>query len=226
MAVSRIIPIALALGLSAAHFFGEKYAQKLEKWHYGLTSFSAGLFLAILVTDLLPMFVYSKSAHYLLFAGIAGYHLAEKYVYQHTLPSEERQKMGLAHAAGFFLDNFFDGVLLVLLFSISEAGAFLVFVPLLLHKLSSTLLLSHLLENVKKIKHGRLAFSASTFFGAIAAVALDLPQKSEIIEPAFALLLGTLIYLAIRDMIPGGRKEKLAHFTAGAMLGLAATLIV
>ncbi len=220
------VPVGLALVLSAAHFLSEKYAGRLEKWHAELLGLSSGLFLAVLVVDLLPRGLADRNSYYFLFAGLVVYHVLEKYVYQHALPGDVQQDIGLAHVAGFFFDNFFDGIILVLLFATGETAAYLVFVPLLLHKLSSSLLLSHIVERVHHVKQHRLLLSASTFLGAASAALLQIELNYAYFAPIFSFLLGSLLYLVVRDMIPQGRRGKLEYFVAGAVAGLAAMIAI
>ena len=216
------VPLGLAFALSAAHFLSEKYAGRLEKWHSQILGLSAGLFLAVLTIDLLPRVLVSKESYYFLFAGLVAYHGLEKYVYQHSLPKDIQQNVGLAHVAGFFFDNFFDGIVIVLVFATAETAALLVFVPLLLHKLSSSLLLSHLTETVHHVKQHRFLLSTSTFLGALTAWQLQIHAAPQQYSSVFSFLLGTLLYLVVRDMIPGGKRGDLGFFIAGAAIGLAA----
>lgn len=112
--------IAIGVLLSLAHFFSHAVSRKLEKMHFRLLSFSAGVFVTFLFLDSIPRVSALAYGPALALLGFACYHVMEKFVYQHRHPSELRRQIGRVHAAGYFLGGFLEGLLVMLVFKVGS----------------------------------------------------------------------------------------------------------
>ena len=125
--------------------------------------------------------------------------------------------------AGFYIDGFLDGMLIVLAFDISPALGFALFVPIFLHKILSSVALSHIVEKMKK-RNLELLLSTSTLVGGFFALLFrpDIAMTYMLI----AFITGTLTYIIIRDLIPS---EKFSHpgwFLLGVIITLPLLMMI
>ena len=87
-----VLPISVALTLTALHFIGEKISTKMTKWHAQLESLGAGLMVGILFLELLPQVLIGSTIldayiYIPLLAGFVFIALLEKIVYKKILRS-------------------------------------------------------------------------------------------------------------------------------------------
>ena len=222
-----MIWVELLLGtiMTIIHFYSEFFYKKIHKHHEELLSFSAGLFITLIFVFLLPEFFIGKEIlgndiFVLLISGFVVFHLSEKYIYQH-IKNKNRLMKDLAelHAIGFFIDHFVVGMALVFAFSSSnELLGIIVFFPLLLHTFASSLSLTHIDTYFKNNQLVNLALSTAPLIGIICAELLS-PEKA-IYHAVFSFILGGLLYVTIRDMLPHKEIGKPRFFLAGFGLGL------
>jgi len=110
---------------------------------------------------------------------------------------------------------------LVLLFHLPgeySVLGWLVFVPFVLHTISSTLSLKHICRHFKASRLERFALSTSTMLGAIVATLMNL-QKAPFYL-AFGFVMGMLLYVVVRDILPQEREGKPYYFIIGVMLSM------
>lgn len=222
---------ALAIILAFVHFFSEEYGRHTEKYHIQLISFSAGLFLGIIFLYLLPEFFkgglfLGESIYILLLAGFVFFHLGEKYIYQHIKNRKElMQGLSSLHAAGFFTEHFIIGITLFLAFKIEgNVSGFLLFVPLLLHSFSSSISLNHIDSHFKRKSISGILLPLSPFFGVCFAYFLHFNYV--FYYAMFSLVLGAMLYIAIRDMLPKKEEGKPLFFITGVLFSIMAITLV
>ncbi len=220
-----IVPFVLAFILSMVHFFSEEYSPKIERFHSELLSFSAGLFITFIFLDLLPEFFAGiefagRIAFLALLLGFVIFHIGEKYIYQHiTNKRELLSELQAVHALGFFIDHFTVGVALFLTLSVpSESFRILIFIPLLLHTLSSSLSLTHLDEVYSRKSIQSVLLTFSPLLGVAFAFLISPAEGTYYL--LFSFVVGALLYVVIRDTIPKGRKGDPLFFMAGFLLSV------
>ncbi len=227
-----VIPaLSLALILASVHFFSEKYAEHVKKFHLQTISFSAGLFLGLIFLYLLPEFFkglyhVGESIFLLMLAGFVSMHLGEKYIYQHISNKKERiHDLASIHALGFFINHFIVGITLLLAFSIEGIfSGFLIFIPLLLHTFSSSLSLNDIDEKLNKKFLSGFILPLSPVFGVLVAYGLNLTPY--LYHLLFSFVLGAILYIVVRDTLPRDDAGKPFLFLIGVLVSVLILTIV
>ena len=197
--------LVLAAVLSIVHFFSSEISEKIERYHSKLISLSAGIFISLLFLDILPKlleteFLSITSILSSVLVGIIVFHIAEKYLYQHIKHRKELLKdLAELHFIGFFINHLILGFILV----VAIGSNILIFIPLLLHTIASSISLEHIHEKFKSTLFKRIFLASSTFMGAIVALLLSPIQILNLI--LFSFTVGIVLYISFRDMVP---KEK------------------
>ncbi|MEA3378819.1 MAG: hypothetical protein U9Q69_04220 [Nanoarchaeota archaeon] len=211
--------ILLALILSFAHYFSELFIDFLDRFHNKLLSFSAGFFIAFIFLELFPDLIkgYEHINIFLLvLLGFTIFHLLEKYVYQHIKDKKKQLKnLKELYMAGFFIDHFIIGFVLILTLKIPGFTSLIVFIPFALHTISSSITLESL-HVASKSKINKIILSSSTFIGAL--VALFISPFSSLYYGLFALFLGALFYVAVRDVLPKKGTGSPLYFALGVFV--------
>ncbi len=215
-----MIPVVLALVLSVVHFFSRTISKIIEEHHINITSFSAGMFLTLIFVDFLPRAAsgveHNAPVFLALALGFVMYHLSEKYLYQHVKNKEVLlEELAELHNVGFFIDHLMIGFVLVLTFELASYTNYLIFIPFLLHTISSSMSLEHIRARIKT-EVNRFMLSISTLLGALFAHFAQL--ETFWYYTLFAFFLGALLYISVRDMLPGGKRGNLLMFFIGFLL--------
>jgi len=213
------------------NYFSEYYAAHIEKHHTKLISFSAGLFITFIFLDLFPEFFegfkyIGKSIFLLLLFGFFLFHVTEKFIYQHIKNKRDLMKdLSFFHIIGFFVDHFIIGIALFLAFQVVDIiiGT-LIFIPLMLRVFSSSLSLNHIDEYIKMNPLLMLLIAAAPLFGT--AFAYLLQPVHTIFYILLSFILGTLLYIVIRDMLPREEEGSIRFFTLGFIVSLIVLLFV
>src|SRR3989304_7478188 len=92
--------LMLGLLLSIVHLAGETLSPKLERYHCELISFSAGVLITLLFSELLPIAARDNLNFTFILLGFVAFHSLEKYVYQRH-PSQFKRELGRLDSAGF-----------------------------------------------------------------------------------------------------------------------------
>lgn len=212
----------LALSLSVVHFFSDVFSKIFEKFHVHIRKFSAGFFISLIFLELFPKAfegIKFLNIFFAIFIGFVAFHLAEKYVYQHV---KEKHKMikdlKILHETGFFIEHFAIGFFLVLVFRIEGLYPMLVFIPLMLHTISSSLSMEAI-HLKSKTPLNKVILSLSTLIGA--SLAYFVVPFGFWYYGLFSLLLGALFYTGVRDMLPlMEEKTGPLYFLMGAVLNI------
>ena len=216
---SVIIPLFLALILSILHFFSSKVSGKIEKYHSKIISLSAGILVSLLFLEILPLLLKTRTlSNSLIFTAILGgfvvFHIAEKYLYQHIKHKKELLKdLAELHVLGFYINHFILGFLLVLA---GKGTQLLIFIPLLLHTVSSSISLEHIHEKIRSNISKRIFIASSTFLGALVAILLSPAETLYIL--LFSIITGMVLYISFRDMVPKEKEGSPQFFLLGVLL--------
>jgi len=215
-----MIAVVLAFILTIVHSFSKRVSIFIEKHHINVTSFSAGMFLTLIFIDFLPRLIvgidYGAPIFLVLTFGFVMFHLSEKYLYQH-IKNKKLLLRNLAelHNFGFFIDHLMVGFVLFLTFELTRYTNYLIFIPFLLHTISSSMALEHIHAKIKT-KFNKLILNTSTFLGALFAYLINL--ETFWYYTFFAFFLGALLYISIRDMLPHGKKGNPLMFFIGFLI--------
>lgn len=214
------IALILAFILSLVHFISDRNATLLENYHKDILSFSGGLLLGIIFIFLLPEVVIGNryiNVFLLMLIGFALFHVAEKFLYQNVLNKKELiEDLGYVHTIGFFINHFMLGFILFLFTKQNINLGFLLFIPILLHIISSSMSLEHLDEKLKS-NLVRILLAFSTFIGALAANYLEI--NSVLLYSVFAFSLGAVLYISSRDIL-SAKKGTTTTFLLGLVISL------
>ena len=214
------IALVLAFILSLVHFISDKNASLFEKYHGNILSFSGGLLLGIVFLFLLPEVIIGNryiNIFLLMLIGFALFHLAEKFLYQNVLNKKDLfEDLAHLHTVGFFLNHFMLGFILFLFTKQSINLGFLLFIPILLHVISSSMSLEHLDEELKS-NSIRVLLASSTFLGALAANYLEI--NNVLLYSVFAFSLGAVLYISSRDIL-SVKKGTIVTFLSGLVISL------
>lgn len=220
------IVFLLGFVLTLVHFFSDRFAKHIERFHSKIISFSAGIFITYIFLNLLPEFfkgtaALGTNAFALLLLGFVVFHSLEKYLYQHIKNKDILMKdLAELHTTGFFFDHFVVGM--ILFFAFNSENIFvggLVFLPLLLHTVSSSLSLQHIYEHFNKSTLINIILSASPMLGVLFVFFLN--PLSGIYHSIFSFVMGMLFYVVIRDTVPSGRTGNLHYFLIGVIVSAA-----
>lgn len=217
---------AIALFFSAVNFFSEIMSQRIERHHSRILSLSAGIFLAYIFLTLLPEALKSTellgdTVFSLILAGFIFFHALEKYLYQHVKnKSELLNDLSWLHATGFFLDHFLVGMILFFAANTDNivTGTIIAF-PLMLHIVSSSISLTHIHEHFEKQKSVLAALSLAPLAGTLFAAYID--SFPNAYHSFFALSVGMLLYIVMRDVVPKEDGSTLV-FLAGIIISILA----
>lgn len=222
--------ILLALALSFVHFFSESYGYLTERYHSEFLSLSSGLFITFIFLFILPevisgVSVIGERVFFLILAGFIFFHLSEKYIYQHVKNKNEViEELAQVHAAGFFINHFVLGMTLYFIFVIAGGAIGLItFLLFLFHTISSSISLNHIDEYFSQRFVVNAILSSSPLLGVLFAIFLS-PAK-DLYYSLFALSVGAILYVVIRDMIPYGKEGKPLFFFFGFIISFGVIIL-
>ena len=215
-----------AVILSVIHVLSEEVSHHLKRYNEQLLSFGSGLFIAVIFLVFFPEL--SKGVphiggvgYLLLLLGFSVFHLAEKYIYQHVRSQRElRKDLTELHVTGFFIDSFIIGFAVVLLFDINASVGgldYIILLPFFFHTISSTISLDQM---HKYFEHGwieKIGLSIAPILGALVATVFEFEVAHYYYAVGFVV--GLLLYVVVRDVIPSKGEGYLNFYATGAVLG-------
>jgi ZIP family zinc transporter len=219
LSIVVIIIISIIMGLT--DFFGHKISGLASKYRDSILSLSSGLLISILFVILIPDLIlcgFSKFIFLFMLIGFLLMHFSEKYIYRHITDKQELlEDLKIIHIIGFGIDNFLVGFIIA---SIAELNFSIIIdlsFPLFLQMLSSSISLDSIDTSLND-KFSKIILSILPLLGSILGIFLNLEELITIYILAFVL--GILLYLIIRDVIPQGRKGKPLFFFFGNLVAI------
>ncbi|RLG18336.1 hypothetical protein DRN67_04280 [Candidatus Micrarchaeota archaeon] len=217
--------LILAALLSALHVLSEWFDDHVHRLHSQIVSLNAGVFITFMFIVLLPQlaigeFYLGENIYAFALVGFVLYHVGERYLYQHiTHRKDLMRSLAHAHVAGFFADGIIIGMSVVLFFDVYSAfTARILFLPLVIHTVASTISSKHIHEHFRSGIAERALLSSAPLLGALFATFLGLYEHQFYF--LFALIVGMLFYVVIRGVLPQDRKGKPLWFLVGAVMSL------
>ena len=214
--IDEYLPILLAVIISFAYYYSNKYTIKHEEWNKKIVSFSAGVSITYVLLELFPTFTESAlSIHKILFIsipiGFIIHHIIEKEIYMHNIKRELVRMLTLEEHVFSFAYHFIIGIILVTFAKGSAAQAVLFSIPML-----SYTFLSNLPASPHPLKIKALFLSSATILGTLLALVWKMPSWFEV--SLIGVAVGVLLYTVIRHHIPFGKKGKTGYFTIGFII--------
>ncbi|NIO22694.1 MAG: hypothetical protein GTN38_01550 [Candidatus Aenigmarchaeota archaeon] len=216
-----MLPVILGLVLAVVHYFSERIEPSDPAVRHKVVSFVAGISITYIFLLLLPE-VYSgiEPFHQFLFlfilAGFASFHLIEKHIYQHQSKETLHEELKIAHSTTFFFYHFIIGILLVELVGINMISGLLFFIPILFHTAVSSASLKGIHISIRERIILKIVLSFSTLFGVMLAYFAMIP--SNLLQALLGFIVGSLLYIVIRDSIPKETEGKAIYFVLGIVV--------
>jgi xanthosine utilization system XapX-like protein len=224
------MPLAIAAGLSVVSYFSEHFLRFAKKAHDHLLSLSAGILIALLLYKLLPMLpgptVLAAVSPAIVLLGFLGFYLAEDWIYQHGPRSKLIKDVNVWHAVGFSIDHAaIIGFTLVILADLAEPIELMIItIPFLIHVIASADSLGRIKRGIRAGTFLEILLSSMPFIGAL--ITFWLATQTIALWAAFAYIIGALLYLTVRDVIPPEREDKPLWFVVGLALTVAALTVL
>lgn len=215
----NIVVLVYAIFLSALHFSFERLSSHVGRLHNVLLSYGAGSLLAIIFLILLPEAVHSTPTVFvypLILLGYVAFLLSEKYLYQHVKePEVLEEELYHLHAAGFFIDHFIKGFILVTIVDLEPILGFLTAIPLLIHTLSSSIALKQI-HKISERTIDKILLSSSTVVGVLTGLFIEIGPNME--RNILAFVSGLMLFLVSRDIMPKEKEGKPSFFLLGVFV--------
>ena len=166
------------------------------------------------------VYFFGRAIYAFALGGFALYHIGEKYLYQHITHRNELIKdLAHLHLAGFLIDGMLIGVSTVLFFGVySDFTALMLFLPLALHTVASTISTKHIHQHFKSGIAEKFLLSSAPFLGALFATIAGLHTYE--FYMIFAPVVGMLLYIVIRGVLPRDRNGEPFWFLIGALISM------
>ncbi len=212
----KIVVLLYAVFLSTLHFFFERISSPVGRLHNILLSYGAGSLLAIIFLILLPEAVHSTPTvvvYPLILLGYVVFLLSEKYLYQHVKePEVLEEELYHLHAAGFFIDHFIKGFILVTIVELEPILGFLTAIPFLIHTLSSSIALKQI-HKISERTLDKILLSSSPVVGTLTGIFIEMSPNME--RYILAFVSGLMLFMVSRDILPKKKEGKILFFLLG-----------
>jgi len=224
-----VVSVGFGLLLALVHFFSENMSPAKGPTRFRVISFAAGISIAYLFLDLLPHTY--EAAHNLrqwvflfLLIGFSGFHLAEKYIYQHADRQVLAKELKEVHSVAFFAYHFFVGVALESKVREGIAEGVFFLVPVVLHSFLSGASMSSIHGEVRENLPTKILLSLSTLMGLVIALLLGVrPIVSNIL---ISVIAGILLYVIVREFLPEKEEGRPLYFILGLTAFIALDLLL
>lgn len=216
------LTIGAGLLLSIIHIIGPRFEKFVHVRHIQITSLSAGMFLAYIFLDAFKTIAEAhadlgKTVLLMFFLGFAAYHVFSKYLYQHVKSKKKRkEELHELLYVGVVTDSIFTGFALAIILDLNQPFYFAL-IPFMLHTFSSTLAFQTHHKHFKTPGIAKLVLGFSPLIGVIIGEALLLGTGAFYYLLAFVV--GAILYIAVRHMLPRGKRGDIRYFILGAAAG-------
>lgn len=162
---------------------------------------------------------------YLTFlGGFVLIHMLEKYVYQQIVSQRKLdQYRDLFEEVGLVAYGLLVGVIIAIFFETYGNRAYFLLTPFFVREFSLSLYVRHISEELDSQLIHVLQYG-SYVFGTI--VGLLLIQNKSQLYFIFSLIMGLILYIVVRDMIPQRKEGKTVYFIVGVLIIIAIDLLV
>ncbi|MBI4399397.1 hypothetical protein HY570_01485 [Candidatus Micrarchaeota archaeon] len=212
--VEVLLKIVGAVLLTVIGYFSEVIEHRFKKYHDIVLGFGTGSFITFIFLDLLPEAIVNEASYIYFLLGFIVFHIVKKYIFQHAIGKERKHYAVILDRGEEFIKNVTEGVTVVFSLDFAVAKSFLVFIPLILRKISFSVLLTplHHYEGKDSNLLGIIA-QAGTIVGTI--MALQFSPASELFKASFPFVIGALLYMVLRDIFPKEKEGSVEFFAIG-----------
>lgn len=216
-----MLAVIFGLALAVIHYFSEKFEPRDAVNKHRLVSFAAGISITYIFLLLLPeVYTGIVSLQQFLFvfilAGFACFHLIEKHIYQHESQEILHEELKIAHSTMFFFYHLVIGIILVGIMSTDMWKGVLFFIPILFHTALSSASLKGIHASIREKIALKILLSCSTLMGVVIAYFVTTPPA--ILYSLLGFIVGSLLYVVIRDSIPEETEGKVIYFVLGVII--------
>lgn len=203
--------------LVIVHYWGEELTA--HPYASIMTPFSAGVTVSYAFLELLPMFHEAipdlgRGAFFALLVGFSFPHVVEASIMQHRKSVEEiRHEFKEVHTVFMFAYYTIIGALIYVLLQRSIVGGTLLFIPVLLHTMISSVSLTELHDDIMDNPFIQAVVLVSVLIGI--GIAALLPLTSTAIHLLLGLITGLFLYIVISDAISQKAEGDVRAFIAG-----------
>ena len=214
----EIVVLIYAVFLSIFHLFCDRMPLCISRAHHKLLSYGGGSLLAIIFLVFLPEAVHftpTLAVYPLMLLGFVAFFISEKYLYQHVKdPKLLDEELYHLHVAGFFVDHFIKGFILVTIILLRPILGFLTAIPFFIHTLSSTIILDEIHKYTGR-KIDKLLLSSSIILGTLTGIFFDFSEHLE--RSILAFVIGMMFFMVSRDVLPKKKEGKPLFFVLGVL---------
>lgn len=215
--------LVYAVFLSTFHLFCDRLPLCISRAHNTLLSYGGGSLLAIIFLVFIPEAVHftpTLAVYPLMLLGFVAFFISEKYLYQHVKdPKLLDEELYHLHVAGFFVDHFIKGFILVTIILLRPILGFLTAIPIFIHTLSSTIILNDIHKYTGR-KIDKFLLSSSIIFGTLTGIFFEFSEYLE--RSILAFVIGMMLFMVSRDVLPKKKEGRPLFF----VLGVSTILII
>jgi zinc transporter ZupT len=224
------LALLFALILALIHFLTERFAHRYKGAEERITSLSLGVFITFIFLDLVPRLyevdtVIGQNIFLVMLWGFILFYLVEQLIYRHSRKySLVYKELNEVDMVAFFIDHVIVGLaLIVLILDVDPVASIFIFIPFLFHMLSSSLTVHQIYHKIRVKQGTRVLMSSSILLGAVIGAIIGI--TTAIFNILLAFLIGALLYVVIKDMLPKYRKGHPLYFVLGNILMLVILLL-
>lgn len=222
----NVYPIIASILIVLLHLLGEELSEHGEKFHEEILSLGAGLMVGVFFLEIFPQLtvgeVYLNSSIYVLFlSGFAAVHVIDQLVYRDIAERVETEKIWF-EAVGLVIYGLMLGFIVTIFFDTFQNLGFILLIPFYLRTFVASIMSEHvILEVGTKAKYG---IQFSPLVGTLMSMQF-ITGNPTIVYSVFAVLMGFLLYILVRDMLPLGRAGNPRFFLIGIIVTIASFLV-
>ncbi len=214
----EVVVLVYAVFLSAFHLFCDRLPLCISRAHHKLLSYGGGSLLAIIFLVFLPESVHftpTLAVYPLMLLGFVAFFISEKYLYQHVKdPKLLDEDLYHLHVAGFFVDHFIKGFILVTIILLRPILGFLTAIPFFIHTLSSTIILNDIHKFTGR-KIDKFLLSGSIILGTLTGIFFEFSEHLE--RSILAFVIGMMFFMVSRDILPKKKEGEPSYLLLGVM---------
>ncbi len=211
-----ITQIAFGAILFLVHYFSGSIHVRHRA---ALLSFSVGVSLSYVFLYLIPesvsLAVNQNTVFTLVLAGLTAMRIIEGHAKKHRSAPLARRELRNIHTAGFAAYGLLMGIIISGLYSISPKAGFLLFFASLFHSVAGSASMAGIHESVTKSGAARALLSAPPLLGIAANILV--PIQINLLSAALGGIIGVMLYVVMRDMMPAESKGRPGYFVGGIL---------
>ncbi len=217
-----------AVIMASFHLIGEKISEHIKRFHNELLSFGAGLMIGVFFLEILPHIITGEAllGELIFIALLSGFviiHLIERFVYKRAFGEEEFARDVIRfEAAGLIAYSLLVGVIIVVFFDAYGNLAYFLLIPFYVRNFGVAVYSDTVNEKIGN-RTTRILQTSGPIIGVL--IGWLLIESETQLYLVFAVTMGFILYIIVRDMIPREREGKLIYFVAGVIITAAITII-